>query len=86
MGHYRLQTGRSPITADVLVLDVSTNALAIIGYQNLPFQFSCHVEQADGSFSHASFLSLDGSDPRRARAKALLACCDRPNSGAGDRL
>lgn len=41
-------------------------------YEQAPFQFSLHIEQADGSLSHHDFLSLDGSDPRRACAEALI--------------
>lgn len=42
-------------------------------YQQVPFQFSVHVEQADGTVEHHEFLALDGRDPRRACAEALLA-------------
>jgi hypothetical protein len=42
-------------------------------YQQTPFQFSAHIEQADGAMEHREFLSLDGRDPRRACAEALLA-------------
>ncbi len=49
-------------------------------YQNLPFQFSAHVEDADGEVAHHEFLSLDGADPRRACAEALLAAV--PTAGA----
>lgn len=49
-------------------------------YQQLPFQFSAHIEQADGSIEHREFLSLDGEDPRRACAEALIA--DIPSNGA----
>jgi CRISPR/Cas system-associated exonuclease Cas4 (RecB family) len=61
-------------------LDFETIALAVpiwIGtrpYQQVPFQFSCHTEQHDGQMSHHSFLSVDGSDPRRACAEALIEC------------
>jgi hypothetical protein len=41
-------------------------------YQQVPFQFSAHVETADGVITHCEFLSLDGSDPRRACAGALV--------------
>jgi len=43
-------------------------------YQQVPFQFSCHTELADGSISHRSFLSVDGSDPRQPCAEALIEC------------
>jgi hypothetical protein len=41
-------------------------------YQQVPFQFSAHVETADGVIMHREFLSLDGGDPRRACAEALV--------------
>lgn len=60
-------------------LDFETIAFAVprwIGtrpYQQVPFQFSAHVEAADGTIEHREFLSLDGADPRRACAEALIA-------------
>ncbi|MGV3574637.1 MAG: DUF2779 domain-containing protein [Devosia sp.] len=42
-------------------------------YEQVPFQFSLHVEQADGTISHGDFLHLDGGDPRQACAEALVA-------------
>lgn len=41
-------------------------------YQALPFQFSCHVEFADGSVSHFEFLDVSGDDPSRNCAQALI--------------
>jgi CRISPR/Cas system-associated exonuclease Cas4 (RecB family) len=41
-------------------------------YQQVPFQFSLHFEEADGTITHHEFLSCDGSDPRRACAEALV--------------
>lgn len=61
-------------------LDFETIALPVpawIGtrpYQQVPFQFSCHRELADGSITHCSFLSVDGADPRRICAEALIEC------------
>lgn len=61
-------------------LDFETIALPVpvwVGakpYQQVPFQFSCHTELADGSISHRPFLSVDGSDPRRQCAEALIEC------------
>ena len=58
-------------------LDFETIAPAIprwVGtgpFQQVPFQFSAHVESADGALDHIEFLSIDGSDPRRACAEAL---------------
>lgn len=42
-------------------------------YQAIPFQFSCHVQAADGALAHHAFLDLSGVDPRRGCAEALLA-------------
>ena len=41
-------------------------------YEAVPFQFSCHVLQADGRLEHRSFLDLSGTDPSRSCAEALL--------------
>jgi len=41
-------------------------------YQQIPFQWSCHVEGGDGELDHEYFLDLSGADPRRACAEALL--------------
>lgn len=49
-------------------------------YQQVPFQFSAHVETADGAIAHREFLSLDGTDPRRSCAEALVAMV--PATGA----
>lgn len=42
-------------------------------YQQIPFQFSCHIEEQTGELGHSGFLSLDGADPRRGCAEALVA-------------
>lgn len=42
-------------------------------YQQVPFQWSCHVGRKDGSMIHREFLDLSGDDPSRAFAEALLA-------------
>lgn len=48
-------------------------------FTQVPFQFSAHVQTADGTMDHIEFLSADGSDPRRACAEALTAL---PRTGA----
>ena len=64
-----------------IYLDFETIAFAVprwVGtrpYQAVPFQFSCDIEDANGTVTHHEFLSIDGSDPRRACALALLAYC-----------
>jgi hypothetical protein len=42
-------------------------------YQQVPFQWSCHVETAPGKLEHAEFLDVGGADPRRACAEQLVA-------------
>lgn len=42
-------------------------------YRQLPFQWSCHVEQGKGIVEHQEFLAAETSDPRRAFAEALIA-------------
>ena len=67
-------------------LDFETIAFAVprwVGtkpYGQVPFQFSAHIEAADGAVDHREFLSLDGDDPRRACAEALVTMI--PASGA----
>jgi hypothetical protein len=40
-------------------------------YQQVPFQWSCHVEHSDGRVEHHEFLDLSGKDPREACAASL---------------
>lgn len=75
-------------------LDFETIAFAVprwVGtrpYQQVPFQFSCHVEFAPGMVAPTAFLSTDGEDPRRAFAEALIEAvnprilADMPVSGS----
>ena len=32
-------------------------------YEQIPFQWSCHIERSPGAFEHAAFLDLTGNDP-----------------------
>ncbi|MBQ6675869.1 MAG: DUF2779 domain-containing protein [Ruminococcus sp.] len=41
-------------------------------YQQIPFQYSLHIEQADGTLEHKEFLAKEGTDPRRALAEQLV--------------
>ena len=41
-------------------------------YQQIPFQYSLHIEDADGSLEHKEFLAQDGQDPRYELAKRLV--------------
>ncbi|MBT0671731.1 DUF2779 domain-containing protein [Novosphingobium profundi] len=40
-------------------------------YQTIPFQFSLHLEQEDGTLTHHEYLRCDGGDPRPDCAAAL---------------
>ena len=42
-------------------------------YQQIPFQWSCHTEEEDGTLRHHSFLADGQADPRRAFAESLIA-------------
>jgi len=35
-------------------------------YEQIPFQWSCHIERSPGVFEHKEFLDLTGNDPSRA--------------------
>ena len=41
-------------------------------YQQIPFQYSLHIEHEDGIMEHKEFLSPDGIDPREQIAKRLV--------------
>lgn len=49
-------------------------------FEQVPFQFSLHVEDNDGHIEHRGFLDLSGDDPRRACAEALVSMV--PGAGA----
>ena len=42
-------------------------------YEQLPFQWSCHIEEAGGRLRHVAFLDQSGEAPMRACAEALIA-------------
>ncbi len=41
-------------------------------YQQIPFQWSCHVESKNGTVEHKAFLASGDGDPRRAFAESLV--------------
>lgn len=49
-------------------------------FQAMPFQFSLHIEQRDGSVDHHEYLHEEPSDPRRPLAEALLAAMGETGS------
>ena len=46
-------------------------------YQQLPFQWSCHVEDGPGTPRHAAFLDTSGQAPMRRFAESLLRVLGR---------
>ncbi len=42
-------------------------------YQHIPFQWSCHIQDAEGALRQEEFLAEGPDDPRRALTVALLA-------------
>ncbi len=59
-------------------LDFETIAFAVpiwagaSPYKQIPFQWSCHIEDADGTLIHHEFLDATGNDPRRGFAESLI--------------
>lgn len=50
-------------------------------YQQVPFQFSLHIQQEKGGkVEHSGYLHKDRSDPRRALAEALVKQCGKKGS------
>ncbi len=41
-------------------------------FQQIPFQWSCHIEHGDGRIEHKSFLDTSGDPPMRAAARSLV--------------
>lgn len=41
-------------------------------FQQMPFQWSCHIEQKNGDLEHHAFLDLSGNDPAKMFAESLL--------------
>lgn len=46
-------------------------------FDQIPFQWSCHIEKADGVVEARSFLDVSGDDPRRGFAESLLKACGK---------
>jgi hypothetical protein len=46
-------------------------------YQQLPFQWSCHIEDRNGKLTHQDFLDTSGEPPMRRCAEALIKALRR---------
>ena len=70
------------LTYPVYHLDFETFQLAVPEwegckpYEQIPFQYSLHIEYEDGRLEHKEFLAKEGTDPRRVLAENL--CRDIP--------
>ncbi|WP_255536890.1 DUF2779 domain-containing protein [Polynucleobacter sp. AP-Capit-er-40B-B4] len=42
-------------------------------YMQIPFQWSCHIENQDGTIAHHEFLDISGNDPRLEFAETLVS-------------
>ena len=42
-------------------------------YQQVPFQYSCHILAQDGALTHCDYLHTDMGDPRRPLVESLLS-------------
>lgn len=50
-------------------------------YEQIPYQWSCHIETAPGVFEHREFLDLSGEDPSQFCVEAMLDTIDlEPNT------
>ena len=45
-------------------------------HQQLPFQWSCHIERQSGALEHREFLDTSGNAPMRAFAESLIAAIE----------
>lgn len=68
----------STLTYPIYHLDFETFQQAIpqwsglSPYQQIPFQYSLHIEHETGELEHREFLAPSGSDPRHALAQQLI--------------
>jgi len=44
----------------------------ISSYQQIPFQYSLHIEYSDSSLVHKEFLGIEGTDPRQTLVEQLV--------------
>lgn len=50
-------------------------------FEQVPFQWSCHIERAPGVFEHAEFLDLTGEDPSEACIEKMIDAMDPAEGG-----
>jgi predicted RecB family nuclease len=71
----------APFEAPLAFLDFETVSPAIPvwdgcrPWEQVPVQFSVHMQQPDGDYTHHAWLTAGGADPRPEQARALVAAC-----------
>lgn len=50
-------------------------------YEQIPFQWSCHVEREPGKFEHYAFLDVTGEDPSLACIERMREVIDESDNG-----
>lgn len=50
-------------------------------YEQIPFQWSCHIERTAGQFEHAEFLDLSGNDPSLPCIERMRQVIDPDDAG-----
>ncbi len=50
-------------------------------YEQIPFQWSCHIERTPGVFEHVEFLDLSGNDPSLACIEHMKDAIDPADGG-----
>lgn len=50
-------------------------------YEQIPYQWSCHIEHSPGKFSHVDFLDLSGNDPSIPCIERMLKYIDLKDNG-----
>lgn len=50
-------------------------------YEQIPFQWSCHIERREGVFEHGEFLDLSGDDPSVRCIQRMLEVIDPGDDG-----
>ncbi len=51
-------------------------------YEQVPFQWSCHIERRPGEFEHVEFLDLSGDDPAIPCIEKMLEAIDLDDGGS----
>ena len=49
-------------------------------YQQIPAQFSCHIDDGNGDLKHVEWIATDASDPRVGIVEKLLEACEDANT------